>query len=88
MKHTSASGRFMQENLTKGRLLGKALTRAISTLGLVGSLALFKEIEQAIDPSDSDGQSALAELIKKVEEKIKQKSSENDDQDTGETDTY
>ena len=52
MKHTSSSGRWMHEDLTKGCLLGKTLSGAVSKLGLVGSLALFKEIEQAIEPSD------------------------------------
>ena len=71
MKHSSASGHCMCENLTKGYLLGKTLQGAVLTLGLVGYLALFKEIEQAVDPSDTDGQSVLSELIQKVENKIK-----------------
>ena len=59
MKFTSATGRFLREHVTHGKILGSALTSALSSLGLFGSLALFKELERALDPSDMTGRAAL-----------------------------
>ena len=56
MKFTTATGKFLREHVTHGRILSSALTSAVSSLGLFGSPALFKELERALDPGDSAGQ--------------------------------
>ena len=71
MKHTSPIGRFLTENLNRRRVLGSALSLVTSSLGLFSVMALFKEIEQALDPSDSVGRATLAGLIHQVNLKIK-----------------
>ena len=76
MKHTSSTGRFLHEHLTKGKLLKSILTSTISTLSLFGSLALFKKIEKAIDPSDTDSLSIIHSMIDKINTKIKNKKSD------------
>ena len=47
------------------------LKSAISTLGLVSSMALFKELQSAISPNDSEGQEFMAGLIKDLTLKMK-----------------
>ena len=71
MKHTSSTGRFLHKHVTKGKMIKSALTSTISTLGLFGSLALFKQIENAIDPSD-----IIHSMIDQINTKIKNKKSE------------
>ena len=73
MKHTSATGRFLHKHATMGKMIKTALTSTISTLGLFGSLALFKQIEKAIDPSDTDSLSIIHSMIDQINTKIKTK---------------
>ena len=71
MKHTSPTGKFLREHITKGKLLKSTLASTISSLGLFGSLALFKELEKAIDPEDTSSLSVIKALIDQVNVKIK-----------------
>ena len=57
--------------MTKGKLIASTLSATISSLGLVGSLALFKELEKAIDPEDTSSLTVLKSLIDQVNAKIK-----------------
>ena len=72
MKHSTSTCRFLCENVNKGYVLGMALTSVTSSLALMGAMALFKEIEQSLDPLDLVGKTALVGLIKQVELKIKE----------------
>ena len=71
MKFTSSTVWFLWEHVTKGNILSSALTSSISSIGLFGSLALFKEIEKAIDPTDTTGLLALRSLIDQVNNRIR-----------------
>ena len=54
MKHASSTGHFMRTELTKMKAIKTSMGAAISTLGLVGTLALYKKIESQIDPTDTE----------------------------------
>ena len=71
MKYSSSTGKFLREHITKGKLIASTLTSTISSLGLFGSLALFKELEKAIDPEDTSSLNVLKSLIEQVNSKIK-----------------
>ena len=75
MKHTSSTGRFLRTHLTKVKLLKTTLTSTISTLGLLGSLALFKKIEKPIDPSNTDSLSIVHSMISQINNQIKNQNS-------------
>ena len=66
MKHASSTGRFMRTELTKMKMLKTSMRTAISTLGLVGTLALYKKIESQIDPTDTENLAIIQSLISKV----------------------
>ena len=70
IKFTSSTGKFLREHVTHGKILGSALSTAISSLRLFGSLALFKELEQALDPVDLMERAALTGLIQQVNLRI------------------
>ena len=51
---------------TKMKALKTSMGAAISTLGLVGTLALYKKIESQLDPSDTENLAIIQSLISKV----------------------
>ena len=55
------------------KLLKTTVTTTISTLGLLGSLALFKQIEKSMDPNDSEGLAIVQTIIKQINTRIKDK---------------
>ena len=71
MKYSSSTGKFLREHITKGKLIASTLTSTISSLGLFGSLALFKELEKAIDHDDTNSLNILKSLIDQINVKIK-----------------
>ena len=71
MKYSSSTGRWLRANAQKGKVAGKVLKSAISTLGLVGSLSLFKQLESALDPDNAEGKEFLGSLIQDLTVKMK-----------------
>ena len=50
MKHTSSAGRYMRTELTKLKALKTTMGATISTLGLIGTLAIYKQNRIPIRP--------------------------------------
>ena len=76
---TSSTGKFLWEHVTKGKFISSTLVSTISSVGLFGSLVLFKELERAIDPDDNASLTVLKSLIDQVNIKIKSQPSEGGD---------
>ena len=53
-------------------MAGSIIKGATFTLGLVGSLALFKQLESMLDPYNSEGKEFLGGLIKDLTAKMKE----------------
>ena len=70
MKVGTASSRWLRNHATRGRILVKVLKGSVSSLGLIGSLAIFKQLESTLEHSDSEGRAFLGDLIKDVESRI------------------
>ena len=79
MKISSSTGKFLREHVTKGKIISSTLASTISSVGLFGSLALFKELEKTIDLNDSASLSTLRSLIDQVNKKIKSQQSAGGD---------
>ena len=66
MKYTSSAGRHMRTELTKLKALKTTMGATISTLGLIGTLAIYKKIESQLDPSETEQIAIIQSLISKV----------------------
>ena len=66
MKYSSSAGRYMRTELTKLKALKTTMGATISTLGLVGTLAIYKKIESQLDPSETEQMELIQSLISNV----------------------
>ena len=56
----------MHTELTKLKALKTSMAATISSLGLIGTLAIYKKIESSIDPADNEQLALIQSLITKV----------------------
>ena len=77
MKHTSSAGRYRRTELTKLKALKTTMGATISTLGLIGTMAIYKKIESQLDPSETEQIAIIQSLISNVKSKINDQKPKN-----------
>ena len=70
-KMNTPAGRWARKYLNKGKLAGKALQGLVASVGMFGTIEVLKAIQKELEPSDTEGNQWITNMINELKKKSK-----------------